>query len=115
VPQAAKFKLKFVGLDNFFDFSIGAFGNESHERKNLPAVAARHASAKFDYDFAPSQFIVIGDTPNDIDCARYFGAKAVAVATGRNHPPETLLPHHPDYLLENLTHTAKVLQILENL
>ncbi len=115
VPQAAKFKLKFVGLDNFFDFSIGAFGNESHERKNLPAVAARHASAKFDYEFAPSQFIVLGDTPNDIDCARYFGAKAIAVATGRNHPPETLLPHQPDVLLESLIETAKVLQILETI
>jgi phosphoglycolate phosphatase-like HAD superfamily hydrolase len=115
VPQAAKFKLKFVGLDKFFDFSIGAFGNESHERKNLPAIAARHARAKFDYEFAPSQFIVLGDTPNDIDCARYFGAKAIAVATGRNHPPETLLPHQPDVLLESLIDSANVLQILETI
>ncbi|MEP6923577.1 MAG: HAD family hydrolase [Pyrinomonadaceae bacterium] len=115
VPLAARFKLAFVGLDKFFDFSIGAFGNESHERKNLPAVAARHLSKKFDYEFAPSQFIVLGDTPNDIDCARYFGAKAVAVATGRNHPPEELLPYQPDYLFESLVDTAKILQTLESL
>jgi phosphoglycolate phosphatase len=81
----------------------------------LPAVAARNISAKFDYEFAPSQFIVLGDTPNDIACARHFGAKAVAVATGRNHPAETLVPHEPDYLLNDLNDTAEVLRILENL
>ena len=115
VPLAARFKLAFVGLDQFFDFSIGAFGNESHERKDLPAIAARHASEKFDYEFLPSQFIVLGDTPNDIACAHYFGAKAVAVATGRHHPPEKLLPHQPDFLLESLTDTATTLQILETI
>ena len=115
VPQAARFKLGFVGLDRFFDFSIGAFGNESHERKDLPAIAARHLSEKFAYELLPSQFIVLGDTPNDIACARHFGAKAVAVATGRNHPAEKLLPHQPDFLLENLTDTAKALQILETI
>ena len=115
LPLAAEFKLKFVGLNEFFDFSLGAFGNESHRRIDLPAIAARNISAKFGYEFAPSQFIVLGDTPNDIACARHFGAKAVAVATGRNHPPETLLPHKPDYLLEDLIDTAKVLRILENL
>jgi phosphoglycolate phosphatase-like HAD superfamily hydrolase len=26
--------------------------------------------------------LVIGDTPHDIECARHFGAVAVAVATG---------------------------------
>lgn len=115
VPLAAEFKLKFVGLNEFFDFSLGAFGNESHERKDLPAIAARHVNNKFDYEFLPSQFVVLGDTPNDIACARYFGAKAVAVATGRNHPPEELLPHQPDFLFENLTDTANVIRVLENL
>lgn len=115
LPVAALFKLKFVGLDKFFDFSLGAFGNESHRRIDLPAVAARNISAKFDYEFAPSQFIVIGDTPNDIACARHFGAKAVAVATGRNYPAESLIPHKPDYLFQNLTDTTKVLQVLETL
>lgn len=114
-PLAAEFKLKFVGLDEFFDFSLGAFGNESHRRIDLPAVAARNISAKFDYEFAPGQFIVLGDTPNDIAAARHFGAKAVAVATGRNHPAETLTAHNPDYLFENLTDTSGVLNVLENL
>jgi len=115
LPLAARFKLEFVGLHKFFDFSLGAFGNESHRRIDLPAVAARNVSAKFDYEFAPSQFIVLGDTPNDIACAKHFGAKSVAIATGRNHPAETLIPHKPDYLLDNLTDTANILRVLENL
>lgn len=115
LPRAARFKLAFVGLDKFFDFETGAFGHESHRREDLPAIAARHIRQQFDFDFAPSQFIVIGDTPNDIACARHFGAKAVAVATGRNHPPETLLPLKPDYLFENLENTAEILRVLETI
>ena len=113
LKPAARFKLDFVNLSRFFDFSLGAFGEESHRREDLPAIAAQSISRFFDYDFAASQFIVIGDTPNDIACARAFGAKAVAVATGRNHPPKTLLPFKPDVLLENLTDTKRVLSVLE--
>jgi phosphoglycolate phosphatase-like HAD superfamily hydrolase len=112
---AARFKLNFVKLSQFFDFSIGAFGEISHRRQDLPGVASQRASEKFGYQFEPTQFIVIGDTPNDIDCARFFGAKAIAVATGRNHPLETLLPHNPDFLFENLQDTGKIMQVLENL
>lgn len=115
LPLAASFKLKFVGLDRFFDFSLGAFGDESHRRQDLPAVARGNISAKFDYEFAPAQFIVIGDTPNDIHCAKHFGAKSVAVATGRNHPAEALARHEPDYILENLVNTTGVLRVLETI
>lgn len=115
LPLAAKFKLAFVGLDKFFDFELGAYGNESHRRIDLPAVAAKNVGDKFGYQFEPQQFIVLGDTPNDIACARHFGMKAVAVATGRNHPPETLLPYEPDYLFESLENTSKVLKILETI
>ena len=115
VPLAAEYKLKFVGLDGFFDFSLGAFGIESHQRQDLPAIAARNINRKFDYEFAPSQFIIIGDTPNDIACARYFGAKAVSVATGRNHSRETLAPYRPDYIFDDLSNTAEVVRVLSEI
>lgn len=111
LPPAAKYKLAFVGLDGFFDFEIGAFG-ESHQRNDLPAVAAQNINQKFNYEFAPSQFVIVGDTPNDIACARHFGMKAVAVATGRNQSLEILAPHNPDYLFENLSDTAEILRVL---
>ncbi len=115
LPNAAKFKLDFIGLTDFFDFSLSAFGDKSHQRQDLPQLAADNLRARFDYEFAPSQFIIIGDTPNDILAARHFGAKVISVATGRNHPPEELLPYQPDVLIENLIDTEKVLQILETI
>jgi phosphoglycolate phosphatase-like HAD superfamily hydrolase len=114
LPIAAQMKLERVGLWNFFELP-GTFGNESHNRSDLPAIAAERVNNALDVELKPSQFIVIGDTPNDIACARHFGARAVAVATGRNNPPELLLDHKPDALLRSLTDTAEVLKVLESL
>lgn len=112
---AARLKLELGGVNKFFDFSLGAFGEESNNRNDLPEIAADSIRARFDYDFAPQQFIVIGDTPHDIACARFFGAKAVAVATGRNNPPENLLPHKPDYLFRDLSDTKEVLRVFKTI
>ena len=43
---------------------------------------------------------MIGDTPHDIDCARAFGAVAVAVATGR-FTREHLHAEAPDLLFDH--------------
>ena len=114
LPIAAQMKLETVGFWDFFELP-GTFGNESHERKDLPAIAAERANKALGVELKPSQFIVIGDTPNDIACARHFGARAVAVATGRNNPPELLLEHKPDVLLRSLSDTKEVLRVLESL
>lgn len=110
---AARLKLELAGVAGFFDFSTGAFGEESNNRNDLPAIAARSINERFNHEFEPSQFVVIGDTPNDIRCARFFGAKIAAVATGRNNPAETLRPHNPDYLFDDLSDTAEVLRVLK--
>jgi phosphoglycolate phosphatase-like HAD superfamily hydrolase len=73
----------------------GAFGDESHNRRDLPARAAERIRKHLQLDLAPEQFIVIGDTPNDIDCARHFGARAVAVGTGRTYSREEILACKP--------------------
>jgi phosphoglycolate phosphatase-like HAD superfamily hydrolase len=66
-------------------------------------------------DLAPEQFIVIGDTPNDIDCARHFGARAVAVGTGRFYSTEEIVACEPDALLPDLADTGLVLRTLARL
>jgi phosphoglycolate phosphatase len=58
---------------------------------------------------------VIGDTPNDIDCGRHFGARAVAVGTGRFYSTEELLKHQPDKFLPDLSNTDLVLSTLNDL
>ena len=95
IEVAAYFKLELVGLSEFFTLP-GAFGDSSHDRRVLPALAAERIREHLQLDLAPEQFIVIGDTPNDIDCARHFGARAVVVATSRMFSVEDLLACHPD-------------------
>ena len=46
--------------------------------------------------------MVIGDTPHDIECARHFGAVAVAVATGQ-YAREALEAEQPDLLFDNFS------------
>jgi phosphoglycolate phosphatase len=83
-------------------FPIGAYGNESTDRNNLPAIALERANAHYGYSFTPDDVIVVGDTPMDIACARALGAIAVAVATG-NVSANILAASQPDYLLKDLT------------
>ena len=110
---AAEIKLASVGLWHYFAGAPNAFGEISHDRSDLAVEAGKLFNAHYDFDFAPRQFIVIGDTPNDIACARAFGAKAVAVATGRGQSSKKLLENKPDFLLEDLSDTQKILRVLE--
>lgn len=114
VEPAARLKLRLVGLNDFFAMP-GAFGELSHDRRDLPAVARERISRHLGRDLNPEQLVVIGDTPNDIACARHFGARAVAVATGRSHTAADLLRHNPDAVLPDLTDTALLHQTLSEL
>lgn len=115
LTPAAKIKLEKVGLEDEFDFEISAFGEISHSRNDLPFEAIKRAQKKFNYQFEPSQFIIIGDTPNDIRCARNCGAKVISVATGRGQTLENLAKFDPDYLFRDFSDTEKVLEALESL
>lgn len=115
LTPAAKIKLEKVGLQDEFDFEISAFGEISHNRNDLPFEAIKKAQKKFNYVFEPSQFIIIGDTPNDIICARNCGAKVVSVATGRGQTMEGLGKLNPDFLFEDFSDTNAVLKALASL
>jgi phosphoglycolate phosphatase-like HAD superfamily hydrolase len=114
IKPMAQLKMELVGLDHFFTLP-GAFGDESHNRRDLPARAAERIRKHLNLDLAPEQFIVIGDTPNDIDCARHFGARAVAVSTGRMFSEAEILACEPDALLADLSDTELVLRTLSEL
>jgi phosphoglycolate phosphatase len=114
IKPAAYLKLELTGLSEFFQLP-GAFGEESFDRRDLPANAAQRINEYLGADLRPAQFIVIGDTPNDIACARHFGARVLAVATGRMHSQEDLLAHEPDALLPDLLDAELVIQTLDRL
>ncbi len=114
IEPAAYLKMELVGLSEFFTLP-GAFGDESHDRRDLPALAAERIRKHLQLDLAPEQFIVIGDTPNDIACAHHFGARAVAVATSRMFSADDLLACHPDALLRDLSNLSEVIETLAGL
>lgn len=80
-------KLARAGLAGFFERGQGGFGSDSEDRSALPEVARRRAGT----DGRPwprEDTIVIGDTPNDIACARADGVRVLAVSTGPFAPDE---------------------------
>jgi phosphoglycolate phosphatase-like HAD superfamily hydrolase len=114
IKPMAELKMELVGLDHFFTLP-GAFGDESHNRRELPARAAERIRKHLQMDLAPEQFIVIGDTPNDIDCGRHFGARTVAVGTGRFYSREEILACKPDAVLPDLSDVELVIKTLDRI
>jgi phosphoglycolate phosphatase-like HAD superfamily hydrolase len=91
-------KLERIGMAGYFDF--GAFGHLHPEREALPALARERAQALL----APghhAQFVIVGDTPRDIACARSADWRVIAVATGHFEAAE-LSAEAPDALLNSL-------------
>jgi phosphoglycolate phosphatase-like HAD superfamily hydrolase len=97
--EVAYAKVGAVGLNNVFSF--GGFGCDHQDRNHLPGQASMEYTKKYKQPADSNQFIVIGDTPNDVRCARFFGAKAVAVTTGGFNKAQ-LRKHKPDLILDSL-------------
>lgn len=98
-------KLVSAGID-VSQFLLGAFGDESADRRDLPPLAIKRASALMGEDLTTA--LVVGDTPGDIDCAHANGLSAMAVATGP-FTVEELASHNPEYLLPNFADIDSVL------
>jgi len=114
IEPAAQLKVEITGLAKFFSLP-GAFGDDSFDRRDLPAIAAQRINEHLRSNLQAEQFIVIGDTPNDIACARHFGARVIAVATGRVHSTEDLRVCEPDVLLPDLLDAELVMRTLREL
>jgi phosphoglycolate phosphatase-like HAD superfamily hydrolase len=93
IEAGARIKLRPTGL--WPHFRLGAYGSDDADRTRLPRVAAGRAEALVGRAFGGPDTVIIGDTPRDIGCARAFGARAIAVATGW-HSVEDLAVHRPD-------------------
>ncbi len=77
----ARLKLERAGLGHFFQTGEGAFGSDSEDRAGLPSLARRRAGSD-GRPYPRARTVVIGDTPNDIACARADGVRCLAVASG---------------------------------
>lgn len=109
IERGARIKLDPFGLNPLFPF--GAFGSDHEDRNQLLPLAIKRFVENFKKDVDFSQVIVIGDTPRDVACAKPYGAKVIAVATGPYSVSE-LMKTEADIVLENLSEIDKVLPIL---
>jgi phosphoglycolate phosphatase len=108
--RGAETKLGYHGLWRYFAF--GAFADDSEDRNDLGPHALRRARAHHGIDFAIERVWVIGDTPHDVVCGQAFGARTLAVATGR-YSAEELRAAHPDAVLADLSDTAAFWRLMD--
>jgi phosphoglycolate phosphatase len=104
----ARIKLDLMNLTQYLDLDIGAYGSDHYRRAELAPIAAARAEQRYGRAFAGADIVVIGDTPNDIDCGRAAGARTIAVATGPFTADELRL-HDPDVVLASLVDTTAVI------
>ena len=98
-PDAAITKLHTASI--YQEFSFGAFGEFHSDRNMLPKLALRHIQNLLGVAPDPQRFLIIGDTPRDIICAKSAHMKCVAVTTGK-FSREELAEHKPDLIIDSL-------------
>jgi phosphoglycolate phosphatase-like HAD superfamily hydrolase len=99
IRLGAEIKLRRFNL--WEQFETGAFANDAADRNEIAATAVRRGETLLGNKLRGEEVLVIGDTPLDIACARYIGAKVLAVGTGM-YRPRDLLPLKPDWAVDNL-------------
>ena len=108
VRAGARLKLGHYQLLHHFAF--GGFGDHHHDRDAVARDALREIHQRFDGTVSPERIWVIGDTPLDVQCARFIGARAAAVATGW-HSLDELAASRPDIMLPDLTDSSAILRL----
>ena len=111
VEANAFVKVDTFGLAGFFDFAVGAYGSDHADRDNLVPVALERVGRLRGERYRPAEVWIVGDTANDLRCARAGGVRCVLVGTGREGigPLEGL---RPDHLFPDLSDTEAVLAAL---
>jgi phosphoglycolate phosphatase len=83
--ESGTLKLVRCGIDPA-RFAFGVWGDDGPpkpKREDLVPVGMRRADAFRSRPHAHNDFVVIGDTPHDVRCAKVHGGRCLAVATGQ--------------------------------
>jgi phosphoglycolate phosphatase-like HAD superfamily hydrolase len=108
--EGARIKLEYFDLWKYFP--CGAFGGDSPSRNDLVPIAMARARECGIADVRPADVIVVGDTPNDVECALVVGATPVAVATG-SYSVDQLREAGADIVFTDLSDTPAFLKLLD--
>ena len=101
IQLGAEIKLRRFGLWNHF--VMGGFADDHEERDHIAAAALKRGRRILGPQLQPHEVVVIGDTPFDVRCGKFIGAKTLAVATGGSKLEE-LQTHGANWTVPNLTH-----------
>jgi phosphoglycolate phosphatase-like HAD superfamily hydrolase len=112
IESGAMIKLGAFGLAEYFE--TGAYGDNDADRNRLLPIALEKLRKKRNVDMDFKDCIVIGDTPRDVECAKPYGASAIAVATGP-YSYRVLSGTRADAVFHDLSDTEKFLDVLKNL
>jgi phosphoglycolate phosphatase-like HAD superfamily hydrolase len=108
IRPLAEVKLSAVGLLDYLDLDIGAYGDAHEVRAELVHVARERAAAAAGADFSGESTVLVGDTPLDVAAALATGARAVGVATG-DYSQADLAAAGAHAVLPDLASTPRVL------
>jgi phosphoglycolate phosphatase-like HAD superfamily hydrolase len=100
IQLGAEIKLRHFGLWDYF--VMGGFADDHEERNHIAVAALQRGRRVLDPHLQPHEVVVIGDTPFDVKCGKFIGAKTLAVATGGS-AYEELLPCQADWTVRDLT------------
>lgn len=106
-------KLAAFDLDRWLDLEIAAYGSDDRDRRALVPIALRRAEELRGWTLAPHDVWVVGDTPNDLRCARAAGARCLLVGTG-NVAVDELAALDADQVLDDLSDVDAVLELLRS-
>jgi phosphoglycolate phosphatase len=104
-------EIKLARADFWKYFPVGGFADDSEKRPEILGAAVRRSEEYAGRSFSGSEILVIGDTVHDISAGRAIGASVLAVACGPTKS-EILAAQKPDYLFNDLSDTAKTLEVL---
>ncbi len=112
IERGARIKLNPFGLNQYFP--SGAFGDDNEDRNKLLPFAVERYNKIFGTNIRFKDCIIIGDTPLDVHCAKPYGAKTIAVATGP-YSYENLLKTGADFVMKDLSDVDTFLKKIKEL
>lgn len=101
-------KVRRAGIKDYFTF--GAFGSLAYKRVDLIPIAKKRLEEILKEDIPLKRFVIIGDSPLDIACARAGNIEVIAVAAG------VYKEHHlseADLVVESLEEKDKIIDFLK--
>lgn len=101
-------KVNRAGVKEYFTF--GAFGSFAYKRVDLIPIAKKRLEEILKEDISLNRFVIIGDSPLDIACARAGNIEVIAVAAGvynEHHLSEA------DLVVNSLEEKDKIIEFLK--